>query len=158
MRGKGLASLCIGVFGSVATVSTFADEDSDTVEPLRCISMGSVRTTRIVDDTNILFYRRGGDIYLNTLDRRCVGLSRNGKFTYQVESGARYVRVCSSDTITVLESAGHGFSCGLGDFVPIAEEVALQLLDPSSARAPAAIVGEPVELPREEEQAPQSDE
>lgn len=55
------------------------------------------------------------------------------------------MRVCSTDNITVLEPTGRGFSCGLGEFVPIAADVAQQLLDPSAAAPPRAIVIEPVD-------------
>ena len=90
--------------------------------------MSGVRTTRIVNDGNILFFQRNGHVYLNVLDQTCVGSSRSGKFTYSVQTGARTVRLCDADTITVLESTGRGFSCGLGRFYPVSSETADEML------------------------------
>lgn len=90
--------------------------------------MSGVRTTRIVNDGNILFFQRNGHVYLNVLDQTCVGLSRSGKFTYSVQTGARTVRLCDADTITVLESTGRGFTCGLGRFYPVSSETADEML------------------------------
>ena len=90
--------------------------------------MSGVQTTRIVNDGNILFYQRNGHVFLNVLDHTCVGLSRSGKFTYSVQTGARTVRLCDADTITVLEPTGRGFTCGLGRFYPVSAASAENLL------------------------------
>jgi hypothetical protein len=90
--------------------------------------MSGVRTTRIVNDGNILFFQRNGHVYLNVLDQTCVGLRRSGKFTYSVQTGARTVRLCDADTITVLEPTGRGFACGLGPFRPVSAETAAAML------------------------------
>ena len=137
-----------------ATPSATAQEEEEVVDvtPVHCISMGRVRTTTVVDDRNILFYQRGGRIYLNILERACVGLQRNGLFTYKVQSGARHARLCDTDTINVVESNGStGFNCGLGQFHPVSEIKAQELLDPNEAALlDKTIEIEPVELPDEE--------
>ena len=139
-----------GVLGVMIAVAATAAEDDD-AKPKRCVSMGAIRSTKIVDDATVLFYQAGGRIWLNRLDRECVGLTSNGKFTYEVQSGARYVRLCSTDTITVLERAGRGFSCGLGEFEPISVEAADSLLGTRGARP--LIEAVPVELPKDDEAA-----
>jgi hypothetical protein len=130
-------------------------QKQDDDEPLRCVSMASIRRSTIVNDDSILFYQSGGRIFLNTLDRTCPGLARNGKFMFQVQSGARYVRVCATDTITVLERTGRGFSCGLGEFVPVTQQVAQQLLEPlAPGESQRAITVEPAEVPKAEAPRP----
>jgi hypothetical protein len=109
--------------------------------------MSGVRTTRIVNDGNILFFQGKGHVYLNVLDRACVGLSRSGKFTYSVQTGARTVRLCDSDTITVLEPTGRGFTCGLGRFYPVSLETADEMLGGQSEELQRRLIRtEPAEL------------
>jgi hypothetical protein len=105
-----------------------AADDAQNDAPVRCLSMSGVRTTRIVNDSNILFFQRNGHVYLNVLDQTCAGLSRSGKFTYSVQTGARTVRLCDADTITVMETTGRGFTCGLGRFYPVSAEAANEML------------------------------
>ena len=50
-------------------------------EPEVCLSMNRVSKTKVIDDRTILFYARGGDIYLNALEQNCPGLRRNGRFS-----------------------------------------------------------------------------
>ena len=145
-----LSLLCGAMLLSLASAVAQEDEgkDKEDDEPLRCVSMSSIRTTKIIDDSTVLFYQ-GRRIFVNRLDRECVGLARNGSFTYQVQSGARYVRLCDSDSITVLEPGGRGFNCGLGLFDPISAEEAENFI---SGPNPAAI-STPVELPPEAQPA-----
>lgn len=155
MPGKRACILWSGALALSASLPAAAQNDDDAERtPAQCISMGRVRTTTVVDERSILFYLRGGRIYLNILDRTCLGLHRNGTFTYSVQSGARYVRLCDSDTITVLESAGRGFNCGLGEFHPVSELQAEALLNPNEAVSfERAIVIEPVEASDETDPA-----
>ncbi len=113
---------------AIAAAPLLAADEARDDPPVRCLSMSGVRTTRIVNDGNILFFQRNGRVYLNVLDQTCVGLSRSGKFTYSVQTGARTVRLCDADTITVLESTGRGFACGLGRFYPVSSETADEML------------------------------
>jgi hypothetical protein len=92
-----------------------------------CISLNRIDRTTVVDDRSILFYMRGGDIYLNRLPHRCPGLRWEETFMYRTSIG----RLCDLDIITVLNNIGFGYSpgasCGLGMFFPISEATADQL-------------------------------
>ena len=123
------------------------EEESD--EPLRCVSMNSIRSTAVIDDQRVLFFQARDKIFLNRLDRECLGLTRSGTFAYKVQSGARHARLCSTDSITVVESTGRGLNCGLGMFEPLSQEEAESLVGGPNR----SIVSVPVELPKEEEPA-----
>ena len=118
----------------------FAQDEAEDLEPVRCLSMASIRRTRIVDDATVLFYHGRGRVYVNRLERECVGLAHHGKFTYRVQTGARHSRLCSTDTITVIERTGRGFNCDLGMFEPVS-------LEQAESRAVTSV---PVELPPEQ--------
>lgn len=124
--------------------TAFAQNDANHSEPARCLSMASVRSTRIVDDGTVLFYHGRGRVYVNRLERQCVGLARENKFTYRVQTGARHSRLCATDTITVIERTGRGFNCDLGMFEPISREQADILLGGH------AVTSVPVEVPPEQ--------
>jgi len=141
-----LALLGGAVALSLTSAAQEGKEEDD--EPLRCLSMSSIRSTKVVDDSTVLFYQ-GRRVFMNRLDRECLGLARSGTFTYQVQSGARYVRLCDSDSITVLETGGRGFNCGLGMFEPLSQDRLESLLGGPSP----AIVTTPVELPKDDEPA-----
>jgi hypothetical protein len=112
----------------------------DDEAPLRCLSMASIRSTRVIDDQTVLFVHGRGSVYLNRLERECIGLARHGKFTFEVHTGARHARLCATDSITVLERNGRGFNCGLGMFEPIETLEELELRS-------RAVTSAPVELP-----------
>jgi hypothetical protein len=90
--------------------------------PQDCLSLASVDSTRALDDQTILFYMRGGRAYRNYLPRKCPGLERENRFMYESRGG----RLCSIDTVTVLEQWGgrleRGQTCGLGEFHPLSRE------------------------------------
>jgi hypothetical protein len=97
--------------------------------PKSCILASSIDQTDAIDDQNILFYMRDRGVYRNTLPRKCPGLERENRMSYEL-TGTR--RLCSTDTITVLEQTGlgaggigglhDGFTCRLGEFVPLSPE------------------------------------
>ena len=85
-------------------------------EPVNCVSTGSIDNTRVHDDRTIDFVMRDGTVYRNTLPVSCSPLGFEKRFSYRTTSA----RLCSSDTITVLQSGGVGApTCALGQFVPI---------------------------------------
>ena len=85
-------------------------------EPVRCIQTGRIDNTRVHDDYTIDFEMLGGDIYRNTLPNGCPQLGFDRRFAYELTTN----RLCSSDTITVLQSGGVGApTCALGQFVPV---------------------------------------
>jgi hypothetical protein len=121
-----IAALGVGLLlGSSPLVAADEGLDEDTAE--RCIPLRSISSTRVVDDHNILFYMRGGDIYRNQLPHRCPGLRNERTFMYRTSLS----QLCDLDIITVLNDAGFGFtpgaSCGLGRFYPITKEEAKAL-------------------------------
>jgi hypothetical protein len=146
MTRKVLPAL-LGV-AALSLTSAAAQEDAEETsdEPLRCLSMNSIRSTRVLDDSRVLFFNARDKAYLNRLDRECLGLSRHGTFEYRVQSGARHARLCSTDSITVIESTGRGLNCGLGMFEPLSQDELENLAVGSSP----AITSAPVELPKKE--------
>ena len=142
------------LLGSVAALSLASaaaqDDEEESDEPLRCLSMNSIRSTKVLDDQRVLFIQSRDKVFLNRLDRDCLGLFRNGTFTYKVQSGARHARLCDTDSITVLETTGRGLNCGLGRFEPLSQAELESLIGGPSP----AITSAPVELPKEEEPAP----
>lgn len=117
-----LASLPLA--GCMATEGPrYADRDDVpparvTGEPVNCIQLSSINTTRVRDDRTIDFLRGSNRGWRNTLPNTCPGLATQDGFTYDTSLG----RLCNVDIINVLERAGglrRGVGCGLGRFVPI---------------------------------------
>ena len=111
-----------------ASGPSLADEEKD--ENARtCINGNVIRNTRVMDDSNILFYARGSSIYHNIMPKRCIGLSREGRFSYHRTTSS----LCSHDTIRVLHASATGMregrSCRLGYFYEVAEEDIAMLLE-----------------------------
>lgn len=119
--------------------------------PERCLSLSRINRTVVVDDQTILFYLRGrDDAYQNILPMRCPGLAANDRFMYSPFSN----RLCDSDTITVLERFGsrfeRGITCRLGEFYPLSELEAEDLVranDETERGGGARVEVERVELP-----------
>lgn len=142
------------LLGSMAALSlgmAAAQDGEDSDEPVRCVSMNSIRSTKVLDDQRVLFVQSKDKVFLNRLDRECLGLFRNGTFTYKVQSGARHARLCDTDSITVLETTGRGLNCGLGLFEPLSQAEVDNLI--AGPRSPA-ITSAPVELPKDEQTPP----
>ena len=126
--------------------------------PRDCVTVSDIRRTLAIDDRTILFYLRGGDrIYRNYLPRECPGLERENRIGYKTSTS----RLCDVDLITVLELFGGslkpGFTCSLGDFVPITKEEAEDLIVAKQdlGQKRRAIKSKPTELPPSEA-APQA--
>lgn len=134
--------------GSAAAQDADAEEHSDRT-PVDCVSMRQIENTHVVDDRTILFYRRGGRIYMNLLESDCPTLRDNALFRYRVRSAVRTARLCDSDSITVVDrlTSSLTYNCRLGEFHPIDEARANELL--RVGRAPIAT--EAVELPDEDD-------
>jgi hypothetical protein len=143
-------TVLLGGMAALSLVSAAAQDDEDeSAEPLRCLSMNSIRSTVVLDDQRVLFIQARDRVFLNRLDRACLGLARSGTFGYKVQSGARHARLCSTDSITVIESTGRGLNCGLGLFEPLSQEEAESVVGGPN---PAA-VAVPVEPPKEDDPA-----
>ena len=109
---------------SVLVVPIVAADPEDGVDDssTRCINVGLILRTRIVDDSNIIFIMRRDEMYVNTLRSRCTGLARRGSFTYRIPSRS----LCELERINVIEggSIGQplGRSCTLGLFHSVTME------------------------------------
>jgi hypothetical protein len=151
---------------NAATADTKADDFDRT--PKDCITPSNIKDTKIVDDSTILFYMRGGSkvTYRTALPQACPNLARENRFSYKVPIN----RLCSSDLITVLEQFGvglrDGFTCRLGLFYPIPYEEAELLRKehdkPGSTRGgvktkPAEVAPTSAAPPAASEAAPQSE-
>lgn len=114
--------LTFGAGAAFAQDST-AERETTTASqgPERCITLNRVERTEVIDDRTIIFHMRGGGLFLNHLDRECPGLKREERFMYSPTGN----RLCSIDTVTVLEQWAfgltRGFTCSLGMFHPISQ-------------------------------------
>ena len=129
---------------------SLADEveyDTGDIDSVKCIRVRSLRSTKIVDDRNVIFFMLGNKTYLNVLPRQCHGLARQGRFGYETRTGS----LCNLDTIQVLYQGGigleSGISCRIGLFHPISKEDADALLN----RSDEPLRAEPIPLPDPEE-------
>ena len=118
--------------------------------PEKCLLSNRISRTEVVDDRTVLFYTRGGDVYQNILPGDCPGLKRNSRFTYEPFSN----RLCDSDTVTVLVRFGRdlsrGSTCRLGEYHPLSEWEAEDLLLAKDEPAPgggSTVEAPPAELP-----------
>lgn len=145
------------VYAALLAPSVLIAQDEEPFDrtPVECVTTVSIDRTDIIDDQTIIFFMRGKRIFRNYLPRKCPGLAREDRFSYQTTNS----RLCDIDTITVLEQFGSrlqpGFTCALGEFHPIAiEEVeALKELQ-EEGRQRDAIEVEPAELPEDEAAEP----
>ncbi|HJR69266.1 MAG TPA: DUF6491 family protein [Gammaproteobacteria bacterium] len=138
---------------AVVAASAVAQDDTSDVEgafdrtPQNCILVSSIDGTDAVDDQNLIFRMRGDKVFRNHLPRKCPGLERENRIAYE----ARNARLCSIDTITVLEQRfgvglQGGFTCRLGEFIPLspAEVEDLDLRERQGRRGRAGIQAQPV--------------
>ncbi len=88
-------------------------------EPVDCVTTHNIRNTIVRDDRTIDFEMRGGKVYRNTLPNNCSRLGFERAFSYRPTGS----RLCSVDTIRVLDTTGfgvrEGVGCGLGEFQPV---------------------------------------
>lgn len=107
----------------LAPVVAASDEDPfDEDASLRCVNIGLILRTKVVDDGHVVFVMRNDEMLLNTLRSRCSGLARRGSFTYKINSRS----LCELDRIAVIDGGSFseplGRSCSLGRFRPVTME------------------------------------
>jgi hypothetical protein len=153
--------LAAGAAAMLSTGGALGQDGDETFDrtPQRCIIVSSIDQTEAVDDQTIIFHMRGRAVFRNQLPRECPGLERENRIAYETRTS----RLCSSDTITVLEDAGvggfdrlgglrRGFTCRLGEFMPMSpadvEELELRQEGRGEQRA---IETQSIELPEDEE-------
>ncbi len=101
-----------------AQLTQIAEDDRRNI----CIDLARIRRTEVVDDNTILFYLRGGDVYVNELTYRCPGLGFEDGFSYTTS----LTKLCSNkEIIRVLD---RGTACGLGTFTKIDKATARAIL------------------------------
>lgn len=88
-------------------------------EPVDCVTLSQVRSSKVIDARTIDFTLAGGKVYRNTLPHSCPGLANEERFSHRTSLN----QLCSVDTIRVLQSFGGGLQegagCGLGKFQPM---------------------------------------
>ncbi len=110
-----VCALCVGI--------SFADTGSDRYEREmakykqtdtfeNCIRNTSIKNTKVLDSSNIIFEMRDKKVYLNTFDNKCHSLGLTRQFAYKPTNN----RLCSFDIISVFNLDGPRGSCGLGKF------------------------------------------
>ena len=120
MRSLVIASslLALAATGSVAAPRKGGVPIATPVgEPVNCIPLRSIRSTRVHDDRTIDFETNGRKVYRNVLPNSCPSLGFEERFLYKTSLS----QLCSVDIITVLYSSPptQGASCGLGKFQPV---------------------------------------
>jgi hypothetical protein len=132
-----LAILLIASLSGLSPWAAAADQPQGTVEDTgqRCVSLKSIRSTKVLDDQTILFEMSGKQMLVNRLPRRCPGLGFEKRFGYKTSLS----QLCSTDIISVITDIGPGARCGLGMFTP--------WVAPEAVTAPAAGKLEPAPDP-----------
>lgn len=120
VRAFVIGGVAAGLFPLFSASTALAQDDGAFDRtPQDCINVSRIDSTEAVDDQNIIFRLRGREVFRNHLPRKCPGLERENRIAYRTSVG----RLCSIDTITVLEQFGvgfrDGFTCRLGEFVPL---------------------------------------
>jgi hypothetical protein len=141
----------------VTAAPSLADEEEEVKDEnsVNCISTSRIRSTKVVDDSSILFYTRGRAVYHNILPRRCNGLAREGRFSYRVSNS----NLCRMDTIRLLYNGGWGLEegrgCALGYFHEVTEEDLELILDkePSPPQAQPLPPAEPEDVSKETDES-----
>jgi hypothetical protein len=123
-----LAAICaVASAGELEEAAEASAIDTLLGESERCISTRQIDRTEVIDQQTIVFYLSGGRIYVNRLPHRCPGLRTRDGFMYKNATN----RLCSIDTIRVLDTIGGslrpGVGCGLGEFHPVSADTVEQL-------------------------------
>lgn len=88
-------------------------------EPINCVSLNRIRSTKVVDNSTIDFKMAGGKTYRNSLPYSCPGLKFEDRFSYKTSLS----QLCNVDIVRVLHDYGgrlqEGVGCGLGKFQPV---------------------------------------
>ena len=84
-------------------------------EPVSCIDLHRIHSSRIIDRTAIL-YDAGSVIYVNRPDNGADSLTQWDTMVTRTPS----TQLCNVDTVTMIDRGSHSFSgvVFLGDFVP----------------------------------------
>lgn len=115
----------VSVAGAVSLAGlsvAHAEQAGKSATSVQCLKLDRIQNVDVIDNTRIVFQSGVNDYYLNTLPYNCNGLKLNDAIMFDTSLN----EICNVDTITVLGTAGPGFSpgpsCGLGYFEPISKE------------------------------------
>ena len=99
----------VTTFSAIGAGSAFADDPAP--GPTACLRREDIRSTKVIDDRNILFITRHRTTYNNQLPRHCPGMRRSTplSFTY-ADHG-----LCAGSTFSVLMRVGSGNSIAVND-------------------------------------------
>jgi hypothetical protein len=106
--------LTIGVLMALSALST---NDVVTVYPKRdCVQVYQIRSTKVLNDSVLLFELKDGTVWRNSLKFKCPSLAFEDRFSYEISGSS----LCRMDTIRVLRNVGNGLdegaSCSLSAF------------------------------------------
>jgi hypothetical protein len=105
--------------------------------PVDCVLLNRVARKVAANNSQVVFFIKGGTQFLNVLDGACPALTKGDTrlvFNYQTRS-AKITRLCDTDGFTV-ERQTSRIGCSLGKFIPItAEEAAALTAQPVAAPA-----------------------
>ena len=103
--------------GLLAALSALSSNDVVTVYPKRdCVQTYQIRSTKVLNDSVVLFELKDRTVWRNTLKYACPSLAFEARFSYKISGSS----LCRMDTIRVLRNFGstldEGASCSLSAF------------------------------------------
>lgn len=115
--------LIAGAVAAAPHAATLAQEGDEVLDKLSqyertgeskaCLPLRRIKDTKVIDDGTLLIEVSGGEMYLNELRGRCIGLKSEERFVHQ----SSLSQMCRGDIIRVLDSFGNERGgCGLGNF------------------------------------------
>lgn len=117
----GVAALSLLTGGATAGLSAKTEPTPVRAvgEPINCVSLNQIRSTKVIDNSTIDFKMTGGKTYRNSLPNSCPGLKAEDRFSYRTSLS----QLCNVDIVRVLHDYGgrltEGAGCGLGKFQPV---------------------------------------
>ncbi len=120
MRNALLTVTAAGLLLTGGTAASSAKKEPAPVravgEPVSCVNLSQIRSTKVIDNSTIDFHMAGKKIYRNSLPQSCPGLKFENRFSYRTSIS----QLCSVDIVRVLHDQGgqliEGAGCGLGKF------------------------------------------
>jgi len=107
-------------------------------EKLRCLNTGTYHSVEVLDPGHLLFWGRGGRVWLNQLRPACIGLSKDQILKFKMSG----TYLCELDRFEGLDRNGQMGTitamCGLQRFEEITDDQAKQLRDALRRRAHTA--------------------
>lgn len=96
------ALLVTAIMGIAQAGTALADEGAGTKAATACLNRANIRSTKVLDDRNVLFITRDRITYHNQLARQCLGMNRTTPLSFNANDR----RVCAGSTFTVMLRTG----------------------------------------------------